>query len=93
MLAAAARAAATPLRRTGHTDEALHLLHEAHAHLTDGFRPTAAELEAAGMSALTAACTAAQAHQPALAPDFAAQAEQTAARLAPTRTPPAAPGS
>ncbi|MEV5546461.1 hypothetical protein AB0L35_10000 [Streptomyces sp. NPDC052309] len=81
MLAVAARAAATPLRRTGPTDEALHLLDEASTHLTNGSRPTTAELEAAGMAALTAAYTAAQAHRTALAHDFAAQAEQTAARL------------
>ncbi|MDX3801080.1 transcriptional regulator [Streptomyces sp. AK04-3B] len=86
VLAAAARAAATPLRRTGRTTEALHLLKEARLHLTAGPRPTAAELDAAGMAALTAAYTAAytaaQAHQPATAVDFAAQAEQSAARLA-----------
>lgn len=82
VLAAAARAAATPLRRTGRTAEALHLLKEARTHLTAGPRPTAAELDAAGMAALTAAYTAAQAHQPATAVDFAAQAEQIAARLA-----------
>ncbi|MFF3505516.1 transcriptional regulator [Streptomyces sp. NPDC003247] len=82
VLAAAARAAATPLRRTGRTGEALHLLQEARTHLTAGPRPTAAELDAAGMAALTAAYTAAQAHRPDLAHDFAAQAEQTAARLA-----------
>lgn len=82
VLAAAARAAATPLRRTGRTQEALHLLQEARGHLTDGARPTAAELDAAGMAALTAAYTAAQAHLPDTARDFAAQAEQTAHRLA-----------
>ncbi|MET7604947.1 transcriptional regulator [Streptomyces avermitilis] len=82
VLAAAARAAATPLRRTGRTTEALHLLKEARLHLTAVSRPTAAELDAAGMAALTAAITAAQAHQPATAVDFAAQAEQAAARLA-----------
>ncbi|MEU9983602.1 hypothetical protein [Streptomyces sp. NPDC050856] len=36
VLTAAAREAATPLRGTGRTDEALHLLHEALAHLTAG---------------------------------------------------------
>ncbi|KFG71132.1 transcriptional regulator [Streptomyces mutabilis] len=85
VLAAAARAAATPLRRTGRTgrtDEALHLLHQARTHLMAGARPTAAELEAAGMAALTAAYTAAQAHRPALARDFAAQAEEDTLRLA-----------
>lgn len=81
VLAAAARAAATPLRRTGRTDEALLLLHEAHTHLTSAPRPTAAELEAAGMTALTAAYTAAQAQRAATACDFAAQAEQIAHRL------------
>ncbi|MFF9785609.1 transcriptional regulator [Streptomyces nigrescens] len=82
VLAAAARAAATPLRRTARTDEALHLLEEARAHLTAGSRPTAAELEAAGLVALTAAYTAAQAHLPATAGDFAAQAEESTHRLA-----------
>ncbi|MFF7098095.1 transcriptional regulator [Streptomyces rubradiris] len=82
VLAAAARAAATPLRRTDRTDEAMHLLQEALAHLTAGPRPTAAELDAAGMAALTAAYTAAQVHQRVLAEDLAAQAEQTARRLA-----------
>ncbi|MFI8860371.1 transcriptional regulator [Streptomyces prasinus] len=82
VLAAAARAAATPLRRTGRTDEALQLLHQARAQLTAVSRPTAAELEATGMAELTAAYTAAQAHLPALAEDFAAQAKQTARRLA-----------
>lgn len=82
VLAAAARAAATPLRRTGRTDEALLLLHEARTHLLAGSRPTAAELEAAGLAALTAAYSAAQAHRPALARDFAAQAEEDTLRLA-----------
>jgi hypothetical protein len=82
VLAAAARAAATPLRRTGRTAEALHLLTEARAHLAAGNRPTAAELEAAGMAALTASYTAAQAHRAAAAGDFAAQAEESAHRLA-----------
>jgi hypothetical protein len=82
VLAAAARAAATPLRRTGRTDEALHLLEEARVHLTAVGRGPAVELDAAGMAALTAAYTAAQAHRPALARDFAAQAEQITYRLA-----------
>ncbi|MFI1189631.1 transcriptional regulator [Streptomyces californicus] len=82
VLAAAARAAATPLRRTGRTDEALLLLAEARTHLLAGTRPTAAELEAAGLAALTAAYTAAQAHQPDLAADFAARAEENTLRLA-----------
>lgn len=81
-LAAAARAAATPLRRTGRTDEALHLLEEARAHLTAGSRPTTAGLEAAGMAALTAAYTAAQAHRRAVAYEFAAQAEEITHHLA-----------
>ncbi|MFF3208331.1 hypothetical protein [Streptomyces sp. NPDC002962] len=51
VLAAAARAAATPLRRTGRTTEALYLLNEARLHLTAGSRPTAAGLDAAGMVA------------------------------------------
>ncbi|WP_241720613.1 hypothetical protein [Streptomyces lydicus] len=83
VLAAAARAAATPLRRTR---EALDLLEEAQSHLTAISRPAAAELDAVGMVALTAAYTAAytaaQAQHPALARNFAAQAEQTAHRLA-----------
>ncbi|MER6125371.1 transcriptional regulator [Streptomyces sp. NPDC001795] len=82
VLAAAARAAAPPLRRTGRAGTALSLLQEAHDQLTAGPRPTAAHLDAAGMVALTAAYTAAQAHLPAPARDFAAQAEQTAHRLA-----------
>ncbi|MFJ3182334.1 transcriptional regulator [Streptomyces sp. NPDC086796] len=82
VLAAAARAAATPLRRTGRTDEALHLLEEARAHLTAGSRPTTAGLEAAGMAALTAAYTAAQAHRRAAAHEFVAQAEEITHRLA-----------
>lgn len=81
LLAAAARAAATPLRRTGRTDQALQLLAEARTHLTDT-RPTAPVLDASGMLALTAAYTAAQAHLPAPALQFAALAEQTADRLA-----------
>lgn len=78
VLAAAARAAATPLRRTGRTDEALLLLAEACTHLLAGTRPTTADLEAAGLAGLTAA----QAHRPDLARDFAAQAEETTLRLA-----------
>ncbi|MFF9786376.1 hypothetical protein [Streptomyces nigrescens] len=90
-LAAAAGAAATPLRRTGRAQEALQILQEARDHLTADSRPTAAELDAAGMAALTAAYTAAQAHLPAAAGDFAAQAEQTALRRA-GRPHPAGPG-
>ncbi|MFF4205773.1 transcriptional regulator [Streptomyces sp. NPDC001668] len=82
VLAAAARAAATPLRRTGRTRQALDLLQEAHDHLTAFRRPTPAALDAAGMVALTAAYTAAQAHRPALAEEFADEAEDTALRLA-----------
>jgi hypothetical protein len=82
VLAAAARAGATPLRRTGRTAEALALLQEARAHLTAGSRPTAAELDAAGMAELTAAYTAAQAHQPSAAREFADATDQTALRLA-----------
>ncbi|AIS02575.1 transcriptional regulator [Streptomyces glaucescens] len=82
VLAAAARAGATPLRRTGRTPEALALLKEARAHLTAGPRPSAAELDAAGMVELTAAYTAAQAHQTSTARDFADEADQTALRLA-----------
>ncbi|MFJ4700457.1 transcriptional regulator [Streptomyces sp. NPDC088768] len=65
-------------RRTGRTDEALLLLAEARAHLLAGARPTAADLEAAGLAGLTAA----QAHRPALARDFAARAEEDTLRLA-----------
>lgn len=90
VLAAAARAAATPLRRTGRTDEALLLLAEARAHLLSGARLAAADLEAAGLAALTAAYTAAQAHRPALARDFAARAEEDTLRLA--RHPHTTPG-
>jgi hypothetical protein len=86
VLAASARAAATPLRRTGRTQEALALLQEAHTQLTAGPRPTAAGLDAAGMVALTAAYTAAQAHLPITARDFTDEAEQTALYLA--RRPP-----
>jgi hypothetical protein len=59
----------------------LDLLQEAIAHLTAGSRPGAAELDAAGMAALTASYTAAQAHLPTTADDFADEAEQTALRL------------
>ncbi|MER5549843.1 transcriptional regulator, partial [Streptomyces sp. NPDC002589] len=82
VLASAARAAATPLRRTSRAQEALQLLQEASERLTSGSCPVAAELDAAGMTALTAAYTAAQAHLPTLAKEFAAHAEQTADRLA-----------
>ncbi|MFF6829970.1 transcriptional regulator [Streptomyces longwoodensis] len=82
VLAAAARAAATPLRRTGRAAEALTLLEEARAHLTAGPRPSAAALDAVGMAALTAAYTAAQARQPSAARQFADEADQTARRLA-----------
>ncbi|EGX56748.1 MULTISPECIES: hypothetical protein [Streptomyces] len=82
VLADAARAAATPLRRTGRAQEALALLKEARAHLTAVSRPSAAELDATGMVALTAAYTAAQAHLGASARDFADEAEDTALRLA-----------
>ncbi|MFD3422123.1 transcriptional regulator [Streptomyces decoyicus] len=82
LLAAAARAAATPLRRTGRAGQALHLLRQAHDHLTAGSRPSPAALDAAGMVALTAAYTAAQAHLPSPAGEFIVLAEQTAVRLA-----------
>ncbi|MFD8368408.1 hypothetical protein ACFW9V_36805 [Streptomyces hygroscopicus] len=49
LLAAAARAAATPLRRTGHTHQALRLLDEARTHLTDA-RPIAPVLARPGCS-------------------------------------------
>jgi hypothetical protein len=82
VLAGAARAAATPLRRTGRVHQALDLLKEARARLMAVSRPSAAELDAAGMVALTAAYTAAQAHLVAAARDFADEAEDTALRLA-----------
>ncbi|WP_234350600.1 transcriptional regulator [Streptomyces sp. XY66] len=81
LLAAAARAAATPLRRTGHTDTALQLLKEAHDALDTAPRLSAAGLDASGMVALTAAYTAAQARMPSTAEQLATQAEQTVARL------------
>ncbi|WP_420082879.1 hypothetical protein ACN6AT_37945 (plasmid) [Streptomyces sp. JL4002] len=81
LLAAAARAAATPLRRTGRADTALQLLGEAHDELGTAPRPSAADLDASGMVALTAAYTAAQARMPSVAEQFASLAEQTAARL------------
>ncbi|MFI8952893.1 transcriptional regulator [Streptomyces sp. NPDC053750] len=81
LLAAAARAAATPLRRTGRADTALQLLREAHDELGTAPRPSAAVLDASGMVALTAAYTAAQARMPSVAEQFASLAEQTAARL------------
>ncbi|OEV20235.1 hypothetical protein AN221_13210 [Streptomyces nanshensis] len=87
ILAAAARAAATPLRRVGRADTALQLLREAHDALDTHPRPTAAVLDAAGMVALTAAYTAAQAHMPTAAEQFAASAEETAARLLRSRVP------
>ncbi|MFI2031925.1 transcriptional regulator [Streptomyces buecherae] len=82
VLAAAARAAATPLRRTGRTDEALHLLEEARIYLTASGQATAAGLDAAGMAALTASYTAAQAHRAPLARELAGQAEEIAHHLA-----------
>ncbi|MFD7623998.1 transcriptional regulator [Streptomyces sp. NPDC059802] len=82
LLAAAARAAATPLRRTRRADQALQLLKDAHDQLAAVAAPSAEVLDASGMVALTAAYTAAQARQPAAAEEFAAWAEQSAARLA-----------
>ncbi|MEV6426007.1 transcriptional regulator [Streptomyces sp. NPDC051662] len=81
VLGAAARAAATPLRRTGRADQALRLLREAHVRLADGPRPSAAALDTAGMVALTVSYTAAQARRPSAAREFAALAEETALRL------------
>ena len=86
VLAAAARAAATPLRRTGGAGQALALLHEAYDELAGGRRAGAAHLDAAGMVALTAAYTAAQAHTPGRAVQFASLAEDMAGRLAAGRT-------
>jgi hypothetical protein len=80
LLAAAARAAATPLRRSGRADQALQLLDEARTHLIDA-HPSAPVLDAAGMLALTAAYTAAQSHLPATALQFAALAVHTADQL------------
>ncbi|MER0477100.1 transcriptional regulator [Streptomyces sp. Edi2] len=82
LLAAAAPAAATPLRRTRRADQALQLLKDAHDQLAAVAAPSAEVLDASGMVALTAAYTAAQARQPAAAEEFAAWAEQSAARLA-----------
>lgn len=82
VLAAAARAGATPLRRTGRTSQALALLQEAHDRLTSASRPTEAELDAAGMVELTVAYTAAQAHEAALARHFEDATDQTTRRLA-----------
>ncbi|GAA3381095.1 hypothetical protein GCM10020367_71000 [Streptomyces sannanensis] len=79
-LALAVRAAATPLRRTGRTDLALHLLAEAHDHLT-GHRGSASALDTAGMLALTTAYTAAQSGRARQALELAERAEETAARL------------
>jgi hypothetical protein len=62
-------------------DTALQLLREAHGELDIGSRPSAAFLDASGMVAPTAAYTAAGAHLPSAAQQFAALAEQTAARL------------
>ncbi|MGA5264804.1 transcriptional regulator [Streptomyces griseoincarnatus] len=80
VLASSARAAATPLRRTGRAHEALTLLKEAHAHPTAVSRPPS--WTQLGMVALTASYTAAQAHLGAAARDFADEAEDTALRLA-----------
>lgn len=85
VLAAAARAAATPLRRTGRAGRAQQLLQEAHDQLA-GRRAGAADLDAAGMVALTAAYTAAQARYPSRAVQFADLAEETAGRLSAART-------
>ncbi|MFG2210912.1 transcriptional regulator [Streptomyces sp. NPDC048638] len=82
LLAAAARAAATPLRRTGRAGHALQLLQDAHDQLDAVAAPSADVLDASGMVALTAAYTAAQARQHAAAEEFAALAEQSAQRLA-----------
>ncbi|OLO25864.1 hypothetical protein PZ61_0236190 [Streptomyces sp. MNU77] len=67
LLAAAARAAATPLRRTGRADRALQMLEEAHDELDADPRPSEGVLDAVGMVALTAAYTAAQARIPSAA--------------------------
>jgi hypothetical protein len=85
LLAAAARAAATPLRRTGRTHQALDLLLDARAQLAAGRRRAPEELEAAGMITLTASYTAAHARRTAQAVDLADEADDLAARLA--RTP------
>ncbi|MBZ3908594.1 MULTISPECIES: transcriptional regulator [Streptomyces] len=81
-LAAAARAAATPLRRTGRAGHALRLLEEAYDQLGAAVRPSPGALNASGMVALTAAYTAAQAHMPSAAEEFAAWAEESTERLA-----------
>ncbi|MER5887757.1 transcriptional regulator [Streptomyces sp. NPDC001941] len=81
LFAAAVRAAATPLRRTGHTSQALHLLADAH-HTLQATPRSPAVLNAHGMLALTAAYTAAAADQPTTAREFAALAAEHAAHLA-----------
>ncbi|KOU49742.1 transcriptional regulator [Streptomyces sp. WM6378] len=86
LLAAAARAAATPLRRTGRADQALQLLKDAHDELDAVATPSAEVLDASGMVALTAAYTAAQARQAAAADEFATWAEHSAQRLARSST-------
>ncbi|MER0477092.1 transcriptional regulator [Streptomyces sp. Edi2] len=80
-LAAAARAAATPLRRTGRAGQALQLLAQAHDQLDAVRRPGLAVLDVSGMVALSAAYTAAQARMPSMAGEFADRAEQSTARL------------
>ncbi|MEV1066125.1 hypothetical protein [Streptomyces sp. NPDC050263] len=70
-----------PAARTVGADTAPQLLREAHGELDTGPRPSAAFLDASGMVAPTAAYTAAEAHMPSAAQQFAALAEQTAARL------------
>ncbi|MGW7611895.1 hypothetical protein ACWGKW_32515 [Streptomyces sp. NPDC054766] len=70
-----------PAARTGSADTALQLLREAHGELDAGSRPFAAFLDVSGIWAPTAAFTAAEAHMPSATQQFAALAEQTAARL------------
>ncbi|MFF0155946.1 hypothetical protein ACFYRY_00115 [Streptomyces sp. NPDC005263] len=62
-------------------DTALQLLREAHGGLDTGSRPSAAFRNVSGMVAPTAAYTAAGAHLPFAAQQFATVADRTAARL------------
>jgi hypothetical protein len=89
LLAAAARASATPLRRTGRSQRALDLLAEAHRHLAADTADHRA-VDAAGMVALTASYTAAQALDQATALEFAQLADDSAARLRRLPPPPGA---
>jgi hypothetical protein len=62
-------------------DTRLQLVREPHGELDTGSRPSVAFLDASGIWAPTAVCTAAGAHMPSTAQQFATLAEKTAARL------------